>query len=66
MRINHQTDIAAIQELANNAVGSEMEYTWDAASRLKRTLIRRGWHESDDIPEKFLATMAMDALEGIS
>lgn len=64
MRLDHDTPIAAVQELANmtRAVPSDMDYPWDAASRLKRFLIEDGHVDSDLIPETRLETLARQAL----
>ena len=61
MDITHDTPIYKIQELADCAVSDQVSF--DAASRLKRILIARGWHDSDSIPEKELARLTLLALE---
>lgn len=63
MKITASTPIGSIRLLANNAVPSAIDYPWSAAIRLKNVLLRKGWTDTDEIPEKFLKSMALDALE---
>lgn len=60
MKLDHDTPIYKVLDLANCAVSEEVSF--DAASRLKRSLLSRGWHNSDDIPEKELGRLVREAL----
>jgi hypothetical protein len=63
MKLSIDTPIQAIQEIGNNLVSSDIAYPWEAASRFKRDLLKKGWTDTDGIPELRLRRMAYAAFE---
>ena len=53
MKIDHDTKIEAIRQEANllRAVPSDIEYPWEAASRLKRFFIEDHVKDTDELSE---------------
>ena len=64
MQLDHSTPIAKLRQVADctNAVPSDQEYPWEAASRLLRFLIEDGIKDTDLLTEERLTWYCKAAL----